>query len=220
MKTICFYFVMAVALVGMVSCTPKHDKTVANLKAAINGEATASAKYAAFAEQAAKDSLFAVEALFKATSQAEAIHVKNHQDVLASLGVTDYQPMVESFEVKSTPENLQAAIEGETYEFTTMYPGFIKDAETEKVQAALVSYNFAQDAEKGHAAIYADVLAKLSTPDVLATAYYLCPKCGNTYAGTASESCELCQTPSEQFIVFNASMPAQATLAAGTVSAL
>lgn len=202
MKKICFYFVMILALAGMTSCTPKHDKTVANLKAAIDGESAASAKYAAFAEQAAKDSLFAVEALFKATSAAEAIHIKNHQEVLVSLGVTNYMPNVQQIEVKSTAENLQTAIDGETYEFTEMYPGFIKDAGTEKVQGALVSFNFAQDAEKGHAKIYADVLAQLSTPDVIIKEYFVCPKCGNTYAGTPSAICELCQTSSEKFVSF------------------
>lgn len=208
MKKVCFYLTMVVAALSVVACSPKTDKTVANLKAAIDGEATASAKYAAFAAQAAKDSLYSVEALFKATSQAEAIHVNNHQAVLASLGVADYAPNVQKFDVKSTAENLQTAIDGETYEFDTMYPGFIKDAETEKVQGALVSFNYALDAEKGHAKIYADVLAKIATPNAIADIYYVCPQCGNTYAGKPSALCELCQTPSEQFIIMKANAPA------------
>lgn len=201
MKKICSYLVFAVALLTMASCAPNHDKTVANLKAAIDGESTASAKYAAFAEQAAKDSLFAVEALFKATSQAEALHVRNHQAVLATLGVTNYQGKVETFDIKTTAENLQTAIDGETYEFSTMYPDFIATAEKEKVQGALVSFNYAQDAEKGHARIYIDVLAKIATPDAMEKVYYLCPKCGNVYAGVPSEICELCQTNASDFII-------------------
>lgn len=179
MKKIYSYLFIATAVMAMVACTPSHEKTVAHLKAAINGESTASAKYAAFAQQAANDSLYAIEALFKATSQAEAIHVTNHQAVLVTLGVTDYQATVESFEVKSTAENLQAAIDGETYEFTTMYPTFIQDAENEKVQGAIVSYNYAQDAEKGHARIYAEELGKIATPEALVKIYYVCPKCGD-----------------------------------------
>lgn len=206
MKKIYSYLLLAVAAAMMVACTPSHDKTVANLKAAINGESTASAKYAAYAEQAGKDSLFAIQALFNATSKAEAIHVTNHQAVLATLGVTDYVATVDPFEVKSTAENLQAAIDGETYEFTTMYPNFIKDAETEKVQGALVSYNYAQDAEKGHAKIYADALASIGNPTTLASIYFVCPKCGNTYANTPSEVCELCQTSANDFVVFKAVM--------------
>lgn len=198
---------LALALVSMVACTPSHDKTITNLKAAIDGESTASAKYAAFAQQATTDSLYAVEALFKATSQAEQIHIKNHQAVLAMLGVTDYQPTIGAFEVKTTAENLQAASAGETYEFTEMYPAFIQDAELEKVQGAVVSFNYAQDAEKKHAEIYNDVAANLATPEVLSVVYYICPKCGNAYAGTASEACELCQTGSADFLVFEATIP-------------
>lgn len=206
MKKFSSYLLLAVATAMIVACTPSHDKTVANLKAAINGESTASAKYAAFAEQAGKDSLFAIQALFNATSKAEAIHIANHQAVLVTLGVTDYVGTVDSFEVKSTAENLQAAIDGETYEFTTMYPNFIKDAETEKVQGALVSFNYAQDAEKGHAKIYADALTSIGNPTALASIYFVCPKCGNTYANTPSEVCELCQTSATDFIVFKAAM--------------
>ena len=205
MKKIYSYLLLAISLVGMASCNTSHDKTVANLKAAIDGESTASAKYAAFAEQAAKDSLFAVEALFKATSQAEALHVKNHQNVLASLRVTDYQGKVSDFDVKSTAENLQTAIDGETYEFDTMYPEFIAAAQKEKAQGAIVSFNYAQDAEKGHARIYADVLAKITTPQNIESVYYLCPKCGNVYAGQPSEVCELCQTNKNDFIIMSSS---------------
>lgn len=68
MKKFSFFMMIATVMLAMVSCTQKHDKTIADLKAAIDGESTASAKYAAFADQAAKDSLFAIEALFKATS--------------------------------------------------------------------------------------------------------------------------------------------------------
>lgn len=207
MKKIITFLTLALAVVSMVACTPSHDKTIANLKAAIDGESTATVKYAAFARQAAKDSLYAVEALFLATSQAENIHITNHQVVLATLGVTDYVPTVAAFDVKTTAENLQTAIEGETYEFTEMYPVFIQDAEAEKVQGALVSFNYAQDAEKKHAEIYSDAAAKLATPEMLSVVYYLCPKCGNLYTDTASESCELCQTGSADFITFEANIP-------------
>lgn len=210
MKKKFFFLTLAFAAVSMAACTPSHDKTIANLKAAIDGESTASAKYAAYAVQAAQDSLYSVQALFEATSAAEAIHIKNHQAVLAELGVTDYIPTTVDFEVKTTPENLQTAIDGEAYESTTMYPSFIKDAETEEVQNAVISFNFAQDAEKKHAEIYESILANLATPEALASAYYICPKCGNAYVGTPSEVCELCQAGSDMFLTFEANIPAPA----------
>ncbi|MEG1611177.1 MAG: ferritin family protein [Alistipes sp.] len=207
MKKIFSLLVVAAGALAMVACTPSHDKTIANLKAAIDGESTAAAKYAAFADQAAADSLYNVEAMFRATAQAETVHIKNHQEVLVSLGIADYVGTAAEFEVKTTAENIQAAIDGETHEFTEMYPGFIADAQAEKVDAAVVSFTYAQDAEKGHAAIYGEALANIATPEVIAAAYFVCPKCGNTYAGTAADVCEFCQTSSADFIAFNATMP-------------
>src|SRR5574344_978026 len=95
---------------AMISCSQSKDQTIANLKSAINGEATASAKYAAFAERASQDSLPAIASLFQATAEAESIHVKNHQAVLAELGIHDYSPVVDEFIVDSTSANLTAAL--------------------------------------------------------------------------------------------------------------
>lgn len=219
MKKICYYLMVCLAAVAMVSCSQKHDKTITDLKAAIDGESTASAKYAAFAEQAAKDSLFSIEALFKATSSAEAIHIKNHHAALTALGVTDYQAQIGKYDVKSTAENLQAAIDGETYEFSTMYPQFIKDAESEKSKEAVISFNYAQDAEKDHAKIYADALANISAPASLASVYFVCPKCGNVFVGTAPEACELCQTGAADFVEFKATVATNANAVAGNTQA-
>lgn len=210
MRKIVSIFTLALVAASMIACTQNHDKTIANLKAAIDGETTASVKYAAFAEQAAKDSLYAVEALFKATSAAEAIHISNHQAVLAQLGVTDYIPTVAEFEVKTTAENLLCATEGEVYEFTEMYPAFLIDAEAENVQGAIVSFNYALDSEKKHAEIYKSVSALLSTPEAIVVAYHICPKCGNAYGDTVSEICELCQTGMDKFVTFTAAIPAPA----------
>ncbi|MCX6267640.1 MAG: hypothetical protein NTW16_09825 [Bacteroidetes bacterium] len=62
------------------------DKTIENLKAAFKGESTASAKYAAYAIQAAKDGLPQIATMFEATSRAEKIHAANHQAVLTKMG--------------------------------------------------------------------------------------------------------------------------------------
>ena len=94
-----------------------------NLKAAYNGESTASAKYAAFAEKAKEEGLDTVAVMFLATSKAEAIHAANHLKVLVKLGEKIEDPQIGSFTVLSTAENLADAIKGESYEIETMYPG-------------------------------------------------------------------------------------------------
>ncbi len=192
---------------AMISCSQSKDQTIANLKSAINGEATASAKYAAFAERASQDSLSAIATLFQATAEAESIHVKNHQAVLAELGINDYSPVVDEFQVDSTAANLAAAIKGETEESGKMYPGYIEAAEKEKVQNAILSFTNARDAEKKHAELYTAALNAIATPDSLATIYYICPTCGNVYANEAPANCELCQAPSSSFIVKGEAKP-------------
>lgn len=186
---------------AMISCSQSKDQTIANLKSAINGEATASAKYAAFAERASQDSLPAIAALFKATAEAESIHVKNHQAVLAELGINDYSPVVDEFEVDSTAANLNAAIKCESEEADNIYPNYITAAEKEKVQNAILSFINSKDAEKEHAELYSTALKAIATPDSIATIYYVCPKCGNIYAGRAPETCKFCQAQSSSFIV-------------------
>src|SRR5665647_1635169 len=115
----------SISLLVMASCSQqKPVKTIENLKAGIKGETTASAKYAAFAEKARAEGLDTVAKLFDAASKAESIHAANHLKVLEGLGekMEEFKP---EFEVKTTAENLQAAIDGESYEVTTMYPQFI-----------------------------------------------------------------------------------------------
>ncbi len=198
--------IVACALATM-SCTQSKEQTIANLKSAINGEATASAKYAAFAERASQDSLPAIASLFQATAEAESIHVKNHQAVLAELLINDYSPVVDEFIVYSTSANLTAAINGENEESGKMYPGYIEAAEKEKVQNAILSFTNARDAEKKHSELYTAALNAIATPDSLATIYYVCPTCGNVYANEAPANCEFCQAPASSFIVKGEAKP-------------
>src|SRR5512140_1793808 len=80
-----------------------HMPTTDNLKAAFAGESQANRKYLAFAAKAAQDGLPQIARLFRAAAEAETIHAHAHLRVLQG--------------VKSTTENLQAAIAGEAYEF-------------------------------------------------------------------------------------------------------
>lgn len=202
MKTI-----LLLALAGVValsSCNQaKPVKTIENLKAGIKGETTASAKYAAFAQKAREEGKMSVAKLFDAASKAESVHAANHKKVLEELGekMEDFKP---EFEVKSTAENLQSAIDGETYEVTSMYPQFLKDAKEEKVEKAEKSFTWAYDTEKKHQQFYANDLASLKagTPETATVEYAVCPTCGNTYNKVSLDpKCAFCQTDKAKFIV-------------------
>ncbi len=199
MKKLLFAFLSLSILVG---CSSTPVKTIENLKAGIKGETTASAKYAAFADKARAEGLDTVAKLFDAASKAEAIHAANHTKVLESLGqkMDDFKP---EFEVKSTAENLQAAIDGESYESTTMYPQFIADAKAEKVEKAEKSFTWAFETEKKHLEFYQKALAAVQNnqENTLPFNYAVCPVCGNTYdKASIPEKCDFCGTKSEKFI--------------------
>ncbi len=198
-----FFLFAFVSLIVMAGCTqPKPVKTIENLKAGIKGETTASAKYAAFAEKARAEGLDTVAKLFDAASRAEGIHAANHLKVLEGLGekMEEFKP---EFEVKTTAENLQAAIDGESYEVTTMYPQFLADAKAEKVEKAIKSFTWAFDTEKKHQVFYQKALAAVQTnaENTLPFEYAVCPVCGNTYdKATIEEKCDFCGTIKDKFI--------------------
>jgi rubrerythrin len=178
--------------------------TIENLQLAFKGESTASAKYAAFARQAKLEGLIQIATMFEATSKAEQIHAANHQTVLEKMGqkVEPYKP---EFKIKTTKENLEESIKGESYEISTMYPGFLATAKTEDAQSAIKSFRWAMDTEKKHLVMYQNALNALNakTTDALPKVYWVCPKCGNTYDVAKPEaSCSFCSTKSEKFIKF------------------
>lgn len=185
-----------------VAKTPEN--TVKNLKDAIIGETTASTKYAAYAKQADKEGFNKIAVLFRAASKAESIHANNHRSVLKDLGVKmdDFTP---EYEVKSTNENLQDAITGESYEVATMYPDFLKAAKDENVNLALISFNYAYQTEKKHAELYKNALVELSAGNEskLASTYFVCSTCGNTYETEAPARCGISMTPKERFITID-----------------
>jgi rubrerythrin len=205
MKKVARFFMMVLTAGLIFGCTPKPVKTVENLKAAYNGESTASAKYSAFAEKARAEGFDTIAVMFQATSKSEAIHAANHLKVLEKLGVKTEGPQIGTFNVMSTAENLSDAIKGETYEIDTMYPGFIAAAEKEKIKDAIKSFTWADDTEKKHQAFYNKALDALNSggENGLPSSWMVCPTCGNTYdLASVPEKCDFCMTGKEKFIAF------------------
>ena len=162
------------------------SKTIDDLKAAFAGESQASRKYLSFAKKADEEGFPQVARLFRAASHAETIHAHNHLKALEA--------------IQSTAENLQTAIDGESYEVTAMYPDFIRDAEEEGAKKALRSFNWAKEVEMVHEGLYRQALAALEAHEALAeTDYYVCPFCGYTHAGPLEGKCPVCGAPGEKF---------------------
>ncbi len=161
-------------------------KTEDDLKAAFAGESQANRKYLAFAQQAEKDKFPQVAKLFKAAAEAETVHALNHLKVLGG--------------IKSTPDNLKAAIEGESYEFTKMYPGFIKDSEADSNKGAKRTFDLANQVEKVHHKLYEAALKAVeSGKDLPKKDMYVCPICGYTHEGSPPDKCPVCGAAGKTF---------------------
>ncbi len=178
---------------------PAADSTLDNLQAAYNGESNASARYLAFAKKAGEEGYGEVASLFRAASRAERIHAATHAGVIKKLGGVP-KADVKAAEVKSTKENLQAAVAGETYERDTMYPEFLAKARKDANRDAMETFNFAKAAEAEHAKMYSDALARLdSLKGSKAKTYYVCTVCGFTTPTLDFQKCSVCFNPKDKY---------------------
>ena len=177
------------------------EKTIEDLLAAFQSETKTSEKYSACSKKAAEEGYPQVALLFKAASAAEKIHADNYKAVLNESG-TKVSLAKPEFTVKSTIENLKNAVKGETYEASTMYPEFLKDAEAAGNQLALLSVSYAVKTKKTHRTMFENALTALEKNNAksLSSIYYVCPTCGNTYNIIPTQPCGICMTGPEKFI--------------------
>lgn len=127
---------------------PKLDgtQTHQNLKDAFAGESQANRRYLYFARRADIEGYPDIGGLFRDTSEAETGHAFGHLDFLKECG----DPATGK-PIGDTERNLAAAIEGETYEYTQMYPGMAKTARDEGFDEIAEWFETLARAEKSHA---------------------------------------------------------------------
>jgi rubrerythrin len=159
--------------------------TPENLKEAFAGESQAAQKYTVFAKQAERDGFTNIAKLFRLTAEAERIHAEGHLKALDGVG--------------STAENLQTAIDGETYEFTEMYPPMLEQAEADGHKAKRM-FKYAVEAEQVHAKLYKMALEAVQNGQDLTEEFYLCPVCGYIEMGAPPEKCPVCGLKGEKFV--------------------
>ena len=160
--------------------------TEKSLQEAFAGESMAHMKYLIFAEQAENEGKHGIAKLFRAIAYAEYVHAKNHARNLGYIG--------------STVDNIQAGIDGETFEIEEMYPAYMAIAELQDEKGAQQSIRYAEEAEKIHAEMYKEAKEKAEKgEDFQAEEIYVCPVCGYTHIGKPPDKCPVCGIPSEKF---------------------
>ena len=160
--------------------------TQENLAVAFAGESQANRKYLAFAQAAEKEGFAQIARLFRAAADAETIHAHAHLRNMGGVG--------------TTLENLKAAVAGETYEYTEMYPPMVDQAKAEGHRARTM-LGFANEAEKVHARLFGEALAALQAgKDLSKMDVYLCPVCGDVEFGEPPEKCPICGAPASKYV--------------------
>ena len=159
------------------------SKTEKDLLDAFAGESQANRKYLAYSQRAEDEFLHGVAKLFRAIAEAETIHAIKH---LRTAG-----------RVKSTRENLEDALAGETHEFKTMYPAMIAHAKEEGQKSAEISFDYANKVEAVHAQLYRKALAD---PDKFPVQdYWICKICGYTAEKETPDLCPVCGANAKAF---------------------
>jgi len=160
-----------------------------NLKTAFAGESQAHMRYLIFAKKAEAEGFSNVARLFRAISHAEQVHATNHFDVLGL--------------IRGSADNLQMAIDGETYEVNDMYPAFNAVAKLQDEKGAQRTTDWALQAEKIHASMYLKAKQAVEEKrDIKLGSVYICDSCGYTVEGEPPELCPVCGASKEKFRKF------------------
>ena len=166
-------------------------KTEKNLWEAFAGESQARNKYTFFASVAKKNGYDQISALFLKTAENEKEHAKLWFKALGELG--------------DTKQNLEAAANGENYEWTDMYERFAKDAEEEGFPELAAQFRGVGEIERMHEERYRKLLANIEAMEVFkksGVTVWECRNCGHIVIGTeAPDVCPVCNHPQSYFEV-------------------
>ena len=169
----------------------KGSKTEKNLWAAFAGESQARNKYTYFASVAKKQGFEQIAALFLKTAENEKEHAKLWFKELGGIG--------------DTAANLEAAAEGENYEWTDMYDTFAREAEEEGFTALAARFRMVGAIERAHEERYRALLRNVETSEVFQKSevkVWECRNCGHIVVGMkAPVVCPVCSHPQSFFEV-------------------
>ncbi len=180
-----------------------REMTAAHLRSGHGGESMAHMRYAIWGDKAEEEGLANVARLFRAIAHAETIHASNHFNELREEVGPFLVPAMAGFGLGSTSQNLEGAIEGETYEINEMYPTFLETAKQQKERGAILSFHYALAAEKTHAELYQKAKQAVDGGgDMQLGPVQICDVCGWTAEGEIPDTCPICAAKRDEFTTF------------------
>ena len=179
-----------------------REMTETNLRSAYAGESQAHMRYAIYAERAEKRGFPNVARLFKAVAFSEKVHASNHYRNIRTKGAATTVSGA-LFGTRNTSEDLQAGVDGETFEIEEMYPAYKAVADFQGEKAAEISFRWALESEKIHAAWYKKAKESVDQGnDVGLESLYIYPVCGYAFEDEPPNRCPICNAKKEQFKTF------------------
>ncbi len=176
--------------------------TESNLKNAFSGESQAHMRYSIFSERAEMNSFPNISKLFKAIAYAERVHARNHYKNIRVKGESSTFASAGFGSTKSS-EDLEIAIEGETYEVFEMYPAYLEVARAQKEYGAEITFLYALEAEKTHIDFFKKAKKEVDLGrDVELGQIGICEICGYTIEGDLPEECPICKAKKDKFKLF------------------
>ena len=177
---------------------PVADKVLQALQTSFSAENSARARHLAFAIKADQEGYGEIASLFRAAAKAEGFHARNFEEQITRCGGVP-QVKLDTPIVKSTKENLEVAIQAETYERDTMYPEFRKLAQDRYEMDALRTINLAYNGEMSHVTVLTEAYTNLEAGRGAGTTYYVCAECGPITKVAPNRACHSCYGPAEGF---------------------
>lgn len=193
--------VLIIAIFAASFANNKPEETIQNLQKAYQAEANAAYRYQLYAVAASKEGYEQVAKLFRAVSESETIHMKNHKEALEELGANPEKIRYKKVEVGSTEENLRGPIEGEKNETESLYPEFIKTAKAEHAKPAVRSFTYAKRAESEHEKLFKKALKNLGENEP--ADYYVSNVTGEVIEESPSASAPQPSLENESYIEFS-----------------
>lgn len=173
--------------------------TLANLRAAIEADTQAQARYAAFAAKADQEGYRGVALLFRAAARSEAIRAGNHASALRHLGAEPAAGVPARIAVNGTRQNLLDMLAHENAERSEGYPRLVRQARQEGDSEAVLSFTLAHAAEGSLVKLYQEALANLPRMRQPGAALHVCTVCGHVVRGGVPDQCPTCLSGAEAF---------------------
>lgn len=178
--------------------------TEENLRSAYAGESLAHMRYGIYSQRAEERGLPNIARLFRAVAYAERVHASNHYRNITSKGDA-VTVSVAGFGSRTIPEDLQIDIDGEDFEVNEMYPAYLEVAHMQKEYAAEISFRYAWEAEKTHAAFFRRAKEAVDSGGDLELGHVcVCSVWGHTVEGEVPDHCPICKAKRDKFRVFSA----------------